>query len=112
MGKNFADIVDDESKDVLIEFYAPWCGHCKALAPKYEELGEKVSHNDAVNLFMLIDTWTLYLAILNWCSICTHFPSHAKVSEYNFSPTDHVVTFGFVVSLYCAVEGQPQHCDC
>ena len=42
VGKNFDEIVNDESKDVLIEFYAPWCGHCKALAPKYEELGEKV----------------------------------------------------------------------
>ena len=43
VAKNFDDIVNDESKDVLIEFYAPWCGHCKSLAPKYEELGEKVS---------------------------------------------------------------------
>ena len=43
VGKNFDEIVNDNTKDVLIEFYAPWCGHCKQLEPKYNELGGKVS---------------------------------------------------------------------
>lgn len=37
---NFDATVLDPSKTVLVEFYAPWCGHCKSLAPKYEELAK------------------------------------------------------------------------
>lgn len=50
MAENFDSIVNDDSKDVLIEFYAPWCGHCKSLEPKYKELGEKVIHLQTSNL--------------------------------------------------------------
>ena len=48
VAKNFEEIVNDPEKDVLIEFYAPWCGHCKSLEPKYKELGEKMADEESV----------------------------------------------------------------
>lgn len=37
---NFDSIAMDATKHVLVEFFAPWCGHCKQLAPKYEQLAK------------------------------------------------------------------------
>jgi protein disulfide isomerase len=44
VGDTFNEIVMDESKDVLLEYYATWCGHCKTFSPEYIKLSNKVSH--------------------------------------------------------------------
>jgi protein disulfide-isomerase/protein disulfide-isomerase A1 len=43
VGKNLEEKVFQKEKDVLLEIYAPWCGHCKKLEPDYIKVGKKVA---------------------------------------------------------------------
>ena len=45
-GDNFETAI--AGKGSFIKFYAPWCGHCKKLAPAWDQLHGEFAENDAV----------------------------------------------------------------
>ena len=45
--QDFDEVVNGES-NVLVEFYAPWCGHCKNLAPEWKIAGETFTESDDI----------------------------------------------------------------
>jgi len=48
VGDTFDKIVMDKSSNVLVEFYAPWCGHCKKLEPVFKKVGKKFKDDKRV----------------------------------------------------------------
>ena len=56
VGKSWDEMVMSHEKEVLVEFYAPWCGHCKELAPHYEEAAKRLANNPNIMLVKVDST--------------------------------------------------------
>eukprot|EP00403_Amphidinium_massartii_P023535 CAMPEP_0178387390 /NCGR_PEP_ID=MMETSP0689_2-20121128/9050_1 /TAXON_ID=160604 /ORGANISM="Amphidinium massartii, Strain CS-259" /LENGTH=617 /DNA_ID=CAMNT_0020007755 /DNA_START=110 /DNA_END=1963 /DNA_ORIENTATION=+ len=53
VGSTFVDVTQDKSKDVLVDFYAPWCGHCRKFEPQYKALAKRLQHVKSLRIMKI-----------------------------------------------------------
>lgn len=81
---NFEQIALSPEKAVMVKFYAPWCGHCKSMAPKYDKLASIFSGEKDVVVAKLD---------------ATEYPELAQRYEVTGYPTVKFFPFGSTVPV-------------
>ncbi len=71
---------------VLLKLYAPWCGHCKRLAPEYEKAGKDAREAKKPYVFAQID--------------CTTSPKASEKYNLTGYPTLKLIKAGEVLDTY------------
>jgi len=96
VGKNFKEVALNKDKHVFVEFYAPWCGHCKSLAPTWDELATKFESNDKIVIAKMDSTANEVAAVqIQGFPTLKFFPAGSdEIIDYNGGRTlDALVEF-------------------
>ncbi|XP_045111657.1 thioredoxin domain-containing protein 5 homolog [Portunus trituberculatus] len=84
--ENFENAIEKGTS--MVKFFAPWCGHCKRMAPAYDELGRKFVGHDKVKIAKVDCTQEVNRQLCSEQNV-DGFPTlflyknGEKVSEYN-----------------------------
>ncbi|XP_051637020.1 protein disulfide-isomerase A2 [Manacus candei] len=94
VGKTFEQVAFDETKNVFVKFYAPWCSHCQAMAPAWEELGERYKdHEDIVIAEMDATANELDNITIHGFPTLHYFPAGPGRKMVEYKSTRDVETF-------------------
>ncbi|XP_075574509.1 protein disulfide-isomerase A2 isoform X2 [Pelecanus crispus] len=94
VGKTFEQVAFDETKNVFVKFYAPWCSHCQAMAAAWEELGERYKdHGDIVIAELDATANELENITINGFPTLHYFPAGPGRKMVEYKSTRDVETF-------------------
>ena len=95
VGKSFNDVVINRgNKDVMLEIYAPWCGHCKTLAPIYDELAAAYADKPSIVIAKIDGTANDFDVEYRGFPTLVFFPANGEQMPYEGGRTlDDIKTF-------------------
>ncbi|NXU16059.1 PDIA2 isomerase, partial [Pardalotus punctatus] len=94
VGKTFEQVAFDETKNVFVKFYAPWCSHCQAMAAAWEELAERYKDREDIVIAEMDSTANeLENITINGFPTLHYFPAGPGRKMVEYKSTRDVETF-------------------
>jgi thioredoxin 1 len=88
--ESFDDDVLAAGKPVVVDFWAPWCGPCKAIEPVLEELAATSEHTDFVRLDVDANPNTaVRFGVLTIPTVILFADGEARATVYGARPKRH-----------------------